>query len=52
MVGQGLLGGTEGDAFGSLPQAIWGRGRRDAEHIYLGLCHKVGNFKLYNPWPL
>ena len=28
---------TEGDAFGGLPQAAWGRGRRDTEAIYLGV---------------
>ena len=39
---------TESDTSGGLPQATWGRGIRDTEIIYLGLGHKIRDFKFHD----
>ena len=43
------MGVPKGDTFGSLPQAAWGRGSRDSEGVYAGVCHKVGDFEFQDP---
>ena len=39
----------ESDMFGSLTPATSDRGRRNTEGIYVGLCHKIGDFEFQDP---